>query len=175
MPNTNFKYLCKDNYISHISFKKHNWYFRNKNNIKYKYKLCLLNLKNKLLFFLMYEHLFFNAIFNKNNFLKFHFLKNSNIFFFNIFDFFIVETLHDFDIFSIQTDNNCFVRMCTVSSKLKRSLFFSNHLNINFYNFFNVNNNFNFKILNDFSFCFLNIKVFKNLIKNNLVLKKIDI
>lgn len=115
----------------------------------------------------MYEYLFFNSFFNKNNLLKFYLLKNSNLFFFNIFEYYIVETLNDFDVFSAKTDNNCYVRLSTVSSKLKRIFFFSTYLNLNFYNFFNVNNNFNYKILNDFSFYFLNVKFYKNFYKNN--------
>ena len=48
----------------------------------------------------MYEYLFFNSFFNKNNLLKFYLLKNSNLFFFNIFEYYVVETLNDFDVFS---------------------------------------------------------------------------
>lgn len=172
MPNLLFKYLCKDNYVSHISLRKHNWFYRNKNNIKYKYSLYLLNFKNKLLYFFMYEFLFFNSIYLKNNILKFYLLKNSNIFFFNNFEYFVVETFYDFDSFLIATDNKCYFRLSSISSIFKRRFFFSNFLNINFYNFFNVNNNFISKIYNDFSFYFINLKSFKKFYNYDKILIK---
>lgn len=115
----------------------------------------------------MYEFLFFNSIYAKNNILKFYLLKNSNIFFFNNFEFFVVETFYDFDSFLIATDNKCYFRLASVSSVFKRRFFFSNFLNVNFYNFFNVNNNFISKIYNDFSYYFINLKAFKKFYNYN--------
>jgi hypothetical protein len=121
----------------------------------------------------MYDYLFYTNNYFKNNLINKLFLNNSN-FFFNSYEFFIVDILPDFENFLKITDNLCYFNICTLSKKRKiNSLFF---YNINYYNFFNVYNNFMLTVLNDYAFFFntvintnLNKKYFKFMSNTNLL------
>lgn len=173
MPNLKFKYICSYNFSHCSTLKNYTWFQKNKNNIKYKYSLLNLKFKNKYLSFFMYDYLFYTNTFLKNNIIHKLFLNNSN-FFFNSYDYFVVDILPDFENFLKVSDNLCYFNICTLSKKKKiNSLFF---YNINYYNFFNVYNNFMLTVLNDYVFFFntvinnnLNKKYIKNVSNNNLL------
>lgn len=153
--NFKFKYLCSFNLDNSSKFFNYSWYLKNKVNTKNKYFLLNLKLKNKYLFFFMYEYLFFNNIYNKNSILSNLFLNN-NVFFFNNYSFFIVDVLNFFETLLNDTDNSVYFNLSTVSKDYKRKYFFCNILNINYYNFFNVHTNFIYKVLNDYPYNFIN-------------------